>query len=155
MSVLEPHLEGTPVAKRRQPKRHRGEAARVYLKSRITNGSALLPTANGNSIWARLVKDTLGGLMAHCGGAGMVSETQKLAARRVSVLEAELIHLEDNFAIAREQGREPEPAALDLYGRLADRQRRLADPLGWQRTARDVGPSLGDFMRLAAATPAG
>ena len=28
---------------------------------------------------------------------------------------------------------------LALYGTLADRQRRLAEPLGWQRTQRDVG----------------
>lgn len=116
-------------------------------QTRITNGKVLLPTANGSSIWARLVRDTLGNLMAHLGGADIASETQKLASRRVSVLEAELIYLEDTFATARQEGREPDPAMLDLYGRLADRQRRLSDPLGWRRTPRDLGPSLGDLMR--------
>ena len=63
---------------------------------------------------------------------------EKLAARRVSVLECELIFLEDGFASVREAGGEPDPATLDLYGRLADRQRRLADPLGWHRAQREV-----------------
>ena len=47
----------------------------------------------------------------------------------------------------RAAGGEPDPATVDLYGRLADRQRRLADPLGWQRTPRDVTPSLSDLLR--------
>ena len=93
------------------------------------------------------MRDTIGNLVSHCGGIDTVSETQRLAARRVSVLEAELIHLEDKFAVTRQQGGEPDPDLLDLYGRLADRQRRLSDPSGWKRTSKDVGSNLGDFMR--------
>jgi hypothetical protein len=116
-------------------------------QTRITNGKVLLPTASGSSIWARLVRDTLGNLMSHLGGADMASETQKLASRRVSVLEAELIYLEDTFATARQEGRVPDANMLDLYGRLADRQRRLSAPLGWRRTPRDLGPSFGELLR--------
>jgi hypothetical protein len=54
------------------------------------------------------------------------------------VPEAEPTFMEDGFATAQEAGRTPEPSLLALYGTLADRQRRLAEPLGWQRTARDV-----------------
>ena len=57
---------------------------------------------------------------------------------RVSALEAELVHLETSFAEARAAGREPDVAKLALYGALTDRQRRLAEPLGWQRGQRDV-----------------
>jgi hypothetical protein len=85
----------------------------------------------------------LSNLVAHCGGSSMISETQKLAARRVSVLESELIHLEDRIALARQHGDEPGQDTVELYGRLADRQRRLADPLGWNRAQRDVGMSIG------------
>jgi hypothetical protein len=110
-------------------------------RSRIRNGSRIVPLSDGRSLWCRLVKDTLQSLQVHCGGS--LSETQRLMARRVSTLEAELIYLEDQFAQARAEGREPEIAALDLYGRLADRQRRLAEAaLGWQPTARDVTPTL-------------
>jgi hypothetical protein len=67
------------------------------------------------------------------------------------VLEAELVYLEDKFAQVRADGGEPAAAELDLYGRLADRQRRLADPLGWQRTARDVTPTLAQYIAQKAA----
>lgn len=77
--------------------------------------------------------------------AGEASETQSLIARRVGTLEAELVFMEDKFAATRAAGDEPDPATVDLYGRLADRQRRLADPLGWQRTPRGVTPSLADI----------
>jgi hypothetical protein len=56
----------------------------------------------------------------------------------VSVLESELTFLEEKFAQVRAAGGEPDAAALDLYGRLADRQRRLSEPLGWERTPRDI-----------------
>jgi hypothetical protein len=83
------------------------------------------------------MRDTLQSLEVHCGGA--LSETQRLAARRVSTLEAELVFLEDRFAQVRAAGGEPDAALLDLYGRLADRQRRLTEAaLGWRPTARDV-----------------
>ena len=62
-------------------------------------------------------------------------------ARRIGTLEAELVFIEDKLASIRAAGGEPDPAIVDLYGRLADRQRRLADPLGWQRQARDVTPA--------------
>jgi hypothetical protein len=117
---------------------HRGAAAKVHGRSRITNGKTLLPTASGCSTWARLMKDTLGSLVGHCGGIDLISETQKLAARRVSVLEAELVFLEDKIALTREHGDEPNPVDVQLYGQLADRQRRLSEPLGWDRTAREV-----------------
>ncbi len=85
-----------------------------------------------------------------CGGESMVSETQSLMARRVGTLEAELVFIEDKFAAIRAAGGEPDVATFDLYGRLADRQRRLADPIGWRRMQRQIGPTLGDLMRMDA-----
>jgi hypothetical protein len=91
------------------------------------------------------MRDTLQNLQVHCGG--VFSETRRLAARRVAVLEAELTFLEDEFAQARAEGREPDPVKVDLYGRLADRQRRLAEAaLGWEPTLRNVTPSLAEIQ---------
>jgi hypothetical protein len=119
-------------------------------KSRITNGSSILPRVDGRCLWVRLMKETLQSLRVHCGGE--LSETQRLMARRVSTLEAELVFLEDEFAQARTEGREPDIFRLDLYGRLADRQRRLAEAaLGWQPTARDVTPTLSEITAEIAA----
>jgi len=123
------------------------ERRKRHGRTRISNGNQLLPYIDGRSIWARLLRDTYRGLLVHCGGEGMVSETQRLVARRIGVLEAELVHMEDSFAHIRAAGGVPDPAAVDLYGRLADRQRRLADPLGWQRTPRDVTPSVQEYLQ--------
>lgn len=107
-------------------------------RSRIANGRTLLPTALGNSVWARIAKDTLSSLIAHLGGIDMISETQRLIARRVSMLEAELVHMEDVIGVARGEGREPDPALVDRYAMIADRQRRLSEPLGWKRVQKPV-----------------
>ena len=133
----------------KSPQTRSKQSRQKHGKTRITNGKSLLPTASGSSIWARLTRDTLANMMSHLGGADLASETQKLAARRVSVLESELIYLEDYIATERQAGREPDDAKLDLYGRLADRQRRLADPLGWQRQQRDV-TTFSDVLRANA-----
>jgi hypothetical protein len=118
-----------------------------YARSRIGNGSALLPSVDGRSVWARILRDTLGALASHCGGADLMSETTRLLARRVATLEAELIFLEDRFASVRTKGGEPQASDLDLYGRLADRQRRLAEPLGWERRAKNVTPpTLAEYL---------
>jgi hypothetical protein len=61
-----------------------------------------------------------------------------MQARRIAALEAELVHLEDKFGAARIAGNEPTPSDLDLYGRLANGQRRHCEALGWHRTARDT-----------------
>jgi hypothetical protein len=115
-------------------------------RSRIANGTQLLPKTDGRSIWARLMRETFECLLIHCGGVDAASETQRLVCRRIGTLEAELVFMEDKFAATRAAGGEPEPASVDLYGRLADRQRRLADPLGWQRTPRDVTPSVQEYL---------
>ena len=127
------------------PDRSRSARGKSTQKSKVGNNTTLLPTTDGRSIWARLMRETFKGLLIHCGGDDVVCETQRLIARRISTLEAELVFMEDQFAAIRAAGGEPDPATIDLYGRLADRQRRLADPLGWSRTARDVSPTLHEI----------
>jgi hypothetical protein len=94
------------------------------------------------------MRDTLASLVAHCGGVDVVSETKRLAARRVAVIEAELVFLEDKFAQLRAAGDEPDAAAIDLYARVANQQRRLSEALGWERRARDVTPSLDQYTAM-------
>jgi len=93
------------------------------------------------------MRDVQAALITHCGGD--VSETMRATCRRAGALEAELIHLEDNFARVRAEGGEPDAAALDLYGRLADRQRRLHEVLGWTRTPKDVTAHAIELVRGA------
>jgi hypothetical protein len=128
---------------------HTPEARRKAGQSKIANNSgSMLPTTDGRSLWARIRRDTYHAIVnSMLGGADQCSETQMLMARRVGTLEAELIHMEDEFAATRAAGGKPEERLVDLYGRLADRQRRLADPLGWRRVPREgTVPSVEAYL---------
>jgi hypothetical protein len=48
-----------------------GEATSIgspKRRSRITRGSKLLPSVHEQSVWARVVRDVLDAVVAHCGG---------------------------------------------------------------------------------------
>ena len=64
--------------------------------------------------------------------------------RRIGVLSVELEALEAKFAMAGQA----DGHDLDLYQRTAGNLRRLLEAIGLQRRARDIGPSLGELMRL-------
>src|SRR6516165_2449430 len=108
------------------------------FRSRITNGSALLPTVDGRSPWARVMRDTYRAVIQHCGGDDAISELERMVARRIGALEAELVHMEDGFATLRAAGGEPDATSLDLYSRLSNTQRRHSEAIGWARRPRDV-----------------
>ena len=131
-----------------KPRNEGGKAEpKPTFRSRVTAGLTLLPSIDGRSTWARIMRDTYHAMLAHAGGADYVSETKRLMARRVAACEAELIHLEDKFACARAGGGEPNTTDLELYGRLTGQQRRCLEALGWDRTARDItGPTLGQLL---------
>jgi hypothetical protein len=127
--------------------RRRVTAARARnQRARVTNGTRLLPTVPGTSIWARILRDNLDAMITHLGGDDVVSEPQRLACRRIAVLETEMIHLEDKIGSLRSQGSEPDAALLDLYSRLGNAQRRFCEALGWQRVPKDVTPSLSSYL---------
>lgn len=131
--------------------RIRLHAERKEARSRITNGKSLLPYQDGRSLFARLMRDTLSSLIVHCGGPEMMSETKRMAARRVAALEAELVMQEDRIASIHSKGKEPPAALLQLYGMLADRQRRLSDALGWERAKKNVTDiTLQDYISRKA-----
>ena len=100
------------------------------------------------------MRDMFDAVVSHCGGEGYITELQRTQARRIAALEAELVHIEDRIARARAAGQAPDNADLDLYGRLANGQRRHCEALGWQRTARDVTPDLVTYSRHMAAAKA-
>ena len=119
-------------------------------RSRIASGEQLLPTVHPQSLWSRLFREERERLIAHCGGDAVISEPRRLAARRVAVLECELIHLEDQIGTIRAAGGEPEQSLVEYYGRLADRQRRQSEVLGFERAQRDVTPNLQQYAAQTA-----
>ena len=69
------------------------------FRSRVTAGLDLLPSIDGRSHWARIMRDTYHAMLAHAGGADHVPETKRLLARRIACLESEL-NIRRRFTIA-------------------------------------------------------
>lgn len=115
-------------------------------RSRVSNGSELLPGVDNRSRWARLFKDVRGMLIQHLGGEDRMSAPQHSLCRRVATFEAELVHMEADFAASRESGETPAQSELDLYSRMTSAQRRILDTLGLDRKAFDVTPPLTAYL---------
>src|ERR1700731_3550829 len=107
-------------------------------RSRLTNGTALLPDVDGRSAWVRRCRDLIELHLADLGGDDRVSESERSIVRRAAVIETELERLEATFAVAGMA----EPNALDLYSRTAGNLRRLLESVGLERRPRDVTPEL-------------
>ena len=117
-------------------------------RSRITNGSALLPGIDGRSAWVRRCKDLIAAHVSDLGGEGNTSAAERSIIRRACVLTVELERMERTFALAGEASAED----LDIYARVAGNLRRLLEAVGLRRRARDIGPTLGDLLRDDAMT---
>jgi hypothetical protein len=112
-------------------------------RSRISNGSALLPGVDGRSAWVRRCKDLISEFTnVHLAGADNCSPAERAIVRRVSVLIVELEILESKFAANNEASSEQ----LLLYGRTANTLRRLLQSLGLSQRQRDAW-SFGGLIR--------
>jgi hypothetical protein len=101
-------------------------------KSRVANGSALLPgIVDGRSPWVRRLKEQIAD---HLSDVPDASTAERSIIRRCAVLEVELERLEAKFATAGEAS----PDDLDLYQRTAGGLRRLLEAVGLERRLRDV-----------------
>ena len=109
-------------------------------RSRVSNGSALLPGVDGRSVWMRRFRDLMQLHVADAGGD--VSEAKRSIIRRASTLEVELERLEAKFAASGEA----DAADLDLYQRASNTMRRHLESVGLERVARNVTPALEAYV---------
>jgi hypothetical protein len=127
-------------SKRLPGRRSAGDPAKARprdpQRSRITNGSALLPGVDGRSAWIRRCKDVIESHLSDLGGEDNTSAAERSIVRRASVMTVELERMEAVFAVAGEA----QPDQLDLYQRTANSLRRLLEAIGLQRRTRDVTP---------------
>ncbi len=114
---------------------HAEVAPKPNGRSRVTNGSALLPGGvDGRSVWVRRCRDLIELHTNDLGGPGAVSVAEACLVRRAAVLTTELEQLERRFALAGQAAAQD----LDLYQRTAGNLRRLLEAVGLQRRARPV-----------------
>ena len=107
------------------------------LRSRITNGSTLLPGVDGRSAWVRRCKDVIAAYQSDIPDA---STAERSIIRRASVMTVELERLEAKFAKAGEADADE----LDQYARVSANLRRMLEAIGLQRRPRDITPSTFD-----------
>jgi hypothetical protein len=119
------------------------DRSKIRQRSRVTNGTALLPGVDGRSAWMRRCKDIIAAHVSDLGGEDNISAAERSIIRRASVMTVELERLEAKFAAAGGASERD----LDLYIRAAGNLRRLLETIGLQRRPRDVGPTLGDLLR--------
>ncbi len=113
-------------------------------RSRLTNGNDLfLGEVDGRSREARRYRDVYSGLVAHLGGADIVTEPRRHLAKRASALVVWCEVEEAKLATS---------ADLDIatYTTAINALRRLLGDLGLERVARDVSPPLADYLAAKA-----
>lgn len=120
-------------------------------KSKISNGTALLPKTkgkvahtDGRSSWMRRFRDLIVVHTSDLGGAEHLSEAERSIIRRCATLTVLLERLELDFAL------EDQASAfkIDQYQRVANTLKRLLESLGLKRRQKDVTPqSPRDYLR--------
>jgi hypothetical protein len=116
-------------------------------RSRVTNGSKLLPLSDGRSATARRFRDLYEDISADLGGVAMLSEGQRQLIRGAAMLSAESERME---ALAARGEAEFD---IDLYGMICDRLGRLFGRLGLERVSRDCTRDLRSYLAGKGTPP--
>jgi len=110
------------------------------VKSAVTNGRRLHVVRPGDTAWSRRFRDVLAEIISDIGGhdAGL-SEGQRQLARRAATISITCEKMEGEAAAGHD-------IDFEQYGQLTDRLGRCFARLGLRRQARDLGPTLSDFL---------
>lgn len=111
-------------------------------RSRITNGSALLPNVDGRGAWIRRTKDLIELHTSDLGGPDHISQAELSIVRRAAVMTVELETMEATFAMTGSAT----PEQLSLYSTVSNSLRRLLETIGLGRRAKDVTPTITEFL---------
>jgi hypothetical protein len=123
-------------------------------RSRVTNGSKLLPLSDGRSATARRFRDIYEDVAADLRGLDFLSEGQKQLIRRAALLSAEC---ERQESLAARGERLPNGEIMwkekadflfdiDRYVVMTNSLRRVLETIGLERKSRDVTPDLRSYL---------
>jgi hypothetical protein len=114
-------------------------AVPLRCRSAVTNGRRLHVVAPPDTAWARRFRDVLAQIVSDLSGAEGLSEGQRQLARRAATISIQCERMEGEAAAGAEIN-------LEEYGRLTDRLGRAFQRLGLKRQARDVTPTLSEYL---------
>lgn len=123
----------TPSERSRSGRRH------VTQRSRVSNGKSLFVETDLRTAWARRFRDVLAEIVSDLGGPDTLSEGQRQLARRAATLCIMCEKLEGQAASG-------EDIDLDVFGQMTDRLGRCFNRLGLRRQAREVVPTLQQYL---------
>jgi hypothetical protein len=112
-------------------------------RSRLTNGTALLPDIDGRSAIARRFKDITSGILTDQGGADQCSESRLQLVRRFAAAAVLAEQLESRLANG-------EQIDVQEHALLCSTLARLASRIGINRVAKNVTPTLSEYLTGAA-----
>jgi len=117
------------------------------FRSAITSGRAmfLVDDVDGRSKFSRRVSDLLAAHVSDLGGEDNISEAERSLVRRAVMLTVQLEMMEHRWASASEG--EASPKQLMAYQTTTNSLRRTLETLGLQRRAKDVTPTLSEYLR--------
>jgi hypothetical protein len=113
-------------------------------RSRVGNGRDLLPDIDGRSATARRYKEVLNAIIADQGGADRLSETRLQLVRRFAAASVLAEKIEARIVEGQE---------IDLaeHAQLSSSLVRLAQRIGIDRRARNVTPTLAEYLEQRAS----
>jgi hypothetical protein len=132
--------------------KHINRRLRSRRASRLTNGSTLVlkpsKCTDGRSAWCRRLRDLLEMHVSDLGGYTNISAAEMALLRRAITLIVELERREAEFAQLGRAG--SDDTALIIYSTTTNTLRRTLEALGLHRRARDVSPTLSEYLKAAA-----
>jgi transposase len=118
-------------------------------RSRVSNHRDLLPDVDGRSAQARRYRDILAALVSDAGGLDRLGEARIQLLRRFASIAVIAESMEAAFVAGT--------ASIEItaYSTLTSTLVRLASRIGLSRSAKDITPSLADYLsRVAETEPA-
>lgn len=114
-------------------------ARKPEAKSRVSNGSDVLPNVDGRTVLARRYRDIAGALVADAGGEDRCSETKIQLIRRFSAAAVLAESMEARLANG-------EQIDIGEHALLSSTLVRIAQRIGINRLPKNVTPDLRDYI---------
>ena len=114
-------------------------AGKAQARSRLSNGRDVLPNVDGRNVVARRYRDIIGAVVSDQGGAEHLSEARLQLIRRFSAASVLAEQMEARLARG-------EQINIQEYSLLVSTMVRVAQRIGIERRARNVTPSLGQYL---------
>jgi hypothetical protein len=124
--------------------RKRAPNRAVYGKTKISNGSEVLPNVDGRSLVARRYGEILSALLIDQGDAGKISEARLQYIRRFAA--AAVLAEQIEAALAR-----GETIDIGDHALLCSTMVRVGNKIGLDRISKDVTPTVRDYLALKQA----